>query len=106
MIYLYWYLGVGACALLSIVVSNRPTKKNESRSLNVILEAIHPEKEKSLVPNSKRHGRGDLARAAHRSLLAGHRFRKGQADHLGPTGDLRLPISLYSLLHAPNCWSN
>lgn len=46
MIYLYWYLGVGAAVLAIVFGVHRLTTKNESDSLSDLLDAVNPERKK------------------------------------------------------------
>ena len=46
MIYLYWYLGVGATVFVIVFVAHWLTKKNDSKSLSDILAAMDPDREK------------------------------------------------------------
>jgi hypothetical protein len=45
-IYLYWYLGVGATVFVIVFVAHWLTKKNDSKSLSDILAATDPDREK------------------------------------------------------------
>ena len=46
MIYLYWYLGIGAAVLAIVYGAHRLTKKDESESLRDLLDAMNPERKK------------------------------------------------------------
>lgn len=46
MIYLYWYLGVGAVTLVVMLVAHKLTTKSESEGLKGILDAMNPERTK------------------------------------------------------------
>ena len=46
MIYLYWYLGVGAAVLAIVFGAHRLTKEHESESIREILDAVNPERKK------------------------------------------------------------
>ena len=46
MIYLYWYLGVGAAVLAIVFGAHRLTKERESESIREILDAVNPERKK------------------------------------------------------------
>ncbi len=46
MIYLYWYLGVGAAVLAIVFGAHRLTKAHESESVRKLLDAVNPEREK------------------------------------------------------------
>lgn len=46
MIYVYWYLGIGAITLVSMLVSHNLSKEPESKELKDLLEAINPERKK------------------------------------------------------------
>jgi hypothetical protein len=45
-IYLYWYLGVGAAVLAIVFGAHRLTKEHESESIREILDALNPERKK------------------------------------------------------------
>ena len=44
MIYLYWYLGIGAVALILMVAFHKLTKKKDDNSLSDVLADIQPER--------------------------------------------------------------
>ena len=46
MIYLYWYLGVGAVVLAVVYGAHHLTKEKESDSLRELLEAVNPDRKK------------------------------------------------------------
>lgn len=46
MIYLYWYLGIGAVALILMVAFHKLTKKKDDNSLSDILADLRPERKK------------------------------------------------------------
>ena len=46
MIYLYWYLGIGAAVLAIVFGAHRLTKEHESESIREILDAVNPERKK------------------------------------------------------------
>lgn len=46
MIYLYWYLGIGAIILALIVVIHRVTQKKDDNSLRDIMASLRPERKK------------------------------------------------------------
>lgn len=46
MIYLYWYLGIGALVLAVVYGAHRLTKDKESDSLRDLLEAVNPNRKK------------------------------------------------------------
>ena len=46
MIYLYWYLGIGAAVLAIVFGAHRLTKEHESESIGEILDAVNPERKK------------------------------------------------------------
>jgi hypothetical protein len=45
-IYLYWYLGVGAAVLAIVFGAHRLMKEHESESIREILDAVNPERKK------------------------------------------------------------
>lgn len=49
MIYLYWYLGVGAVVLAVVYGAHHLTKEKESDSLRELLEAVNPDRKKLSV---------------------------------------------------------
>ena len=46
MIYLYWYLGIGAAVLAVVFGAHRLTKKDEPESLHDLLDAVNPDRKK------------------------------------------------------------
>lgn len=46
MIYLYWYLGIGAVVLILMVTFHKLTKKKDDNSLSDVLVDLHPERKK------------------------------------------------------------
>ena len=46
MIYLYWYLGIGAAVLAVVSGAHRLTKKDEPESLHDLLDAVNPDRKK------------------------------------------------------------
>ena len=46
MIYLYWYLGIGAAVLAVVFGAHRLTKKDEPESLHDLLDAVNPNRKK------------------------------------------------------------
>lgn len=46
MIYLYWYLGIGAAVLAIVFGAHWLTKKDESKSLRNLLDAVNPDRKK------------------------------------------------------------
>lgn len=46
MIYLYWYLGIGAVVLALVYGAHHLTKEKESDSLRELLEAVNPDRKK------------------------------------------------------------
>jgi len=45
-IYLYWYLGIGAAVLAVVFGAHRLTKKDEPESLHDLLDAVNPDRKK------------------------------------------------------------